>query len=77
MFGKAGEYNNNNKDWQLWQQHSHPIELNNAAITKQKIDYLHDNPVTAGYVSKPQHWLWSSAYDYTGGKGMLDIIFIN
>ena len=77
MFGKAGEYNANNKDWQLWQQHSHPIELNTPAITKQKIDYLHQNPVAAGYVFEPQHWLWSSAYDYAGGKGILDIIFIN
>lgn len=76
MFGSAGKYNSNNKDWQLWQQHSHPIELSNAAITKQRLDYLHNNPVASGYVAEPHHWIWSSAYDYNGGKGLLEIIFI-
>ena len=77
MFGKAGQYNSNNNDWQLWQQHSHPIELSNVDIAKQRLRYLHDNPVTAGFVAQADHWTWSSAYDYAGGKGLVDIIFID
>ena len=76
MLGKAGEYNKNNIDWQLWQQHSHPIELSNQTIMRQRLDYLHNNPVRAGYVSQPEYWLWSSAYDYAGSKGLLDVIFL-
>lgn len=76
VFGKFGLYNSNNIDWQLWQQHSHPIELSNATITKQRLHYLHENPVVAGFVSQADHWIWSSAYDYAGGKGMIDLIFI-
>jgi len=76
MFGKAGQYNSNNKDWQLWQQHSHPIVLDSREKTRQRLDYLHDNPVRAGFVTDAVHWKWSSAYDYAGGKGVLELIFI-
>ncbi|HXS35094.1 MAG TPA: transposase [Flavipsychrobacter sp.] len=76
MFERAGTYNSNNNDFQLWQQHSHPIELSRGELVKQRLDYLHNNPVTAGFVTEPNHWKWSSAYDYSGGKGIVDIILI-
>lgn len=34
---------------------------------KQKLDYLHNNPVTAGIVYQPEHYVYSSAIKYTGG----------
>ncbi len=72
MFERAGKKEGNK--FQLWQPESHPIELSTAEITKQKVDYLHYNPVGAGFVLKPEDWLYSSATDYNGGKGLLDII---
>jgi len=76
MFTNAGSKNGNNRDWQLWQQHNHPIELSTNYIMDQKLQYLHMNPVVAGYVSEAAHWKYSSAIDYLGGKGLLDISFI-
>ena len=73
MFERAGRRNGNNKSWQLWQQHNHPIELSSNAIIDQKLEYLHYNPVTAGYVESPEHWIFSSARDYYGKIGLLDI----
>ncbi|MBI2730528.1 MAG: hypothetical protein HYX40_07240 [Sphingobacteriales bacterium] len=73
----AGKENSNNGNFQLWQQHNHPIALTTPQITHQKLDYLHLNPVASGFVEKPEDWLYSSAKDYyTGKKGMLDIILI-
>ena len=43
---------------------------------QQKLDYIHQNPVKAGYVAEPEHYLYSSAIDYADGKGMIDILFI-
>lgn len=44
---------------------------------QQKLDYIHNNPVEAGFVAKPHHWLYSSALDYAGEKGFLaDICLI-
>ena len=35
------------------------------------------SPVEAGFVTEPQHWKWSSAHDYMGGKqGMIDVIIL-
>ncbi|MEO8771908.1 MAG: hypothetical protein ABI402_17560 [Ferruginibacter sp.] len=64
MFERAGKRNSNNKDFQFWQQDNHPIELSNPAMLKQKLDYLHENPVRAGIVFEPQDYVYSSAVDY-------------
>jgi putative transposase len=37
---------------------------------------VHNNSVEAGFVEQPDEWLWSSARDYCGVKGLLDIKFI-
>ena len=50
----------------------------NENIIHQKLDYLHNNPVTAGFVEKPEDWLYSSAKDYyTGTKGMINLMLID
>lgn len=73
LFRSNGTRNPNNEQYQFWQQDSHPQKLNNWQIMQQKLDYLHYNPVTAGLVEEPQYWLYSSASDYAGGKGLLEI----
>jgi putative transposase len=78
LMERAGKENSNNENFQLWQQDNHPIELTTPAITHQKLDYLHYNPVEAGFVEKPENYLYSSAIDYyTSRKGMIDIILID
>jgi len=36
----------------------------------KKINYVHNNPVEAGIVEKPEHYLYSSAIDYYPYKEM-------
>ncbi|GAA0891656.1 transposase [Fulvivirga kasyanovii] len=76
MMERAGNKNGNNNGWQLWQQHNHPIELSDNKMMEQRLNYLHMNPVVAGFVSEPSYWKYSSALDYSGGKGLLNILFI-
>ncbi len=74
---QAGKYNSNNKDFQFWQQHCHPIELNSNQIIDQKLEYIHLNPVAAGFVDEPESWIYSSARDYAGkSKGLIDLIYV-
>ncbi len=73
IFRNAGQHQGNNKDYQFWQQNNHPIELFSPLVTFQKIDYVHNNPVASGIVSEADHYLHSSARDYLGIKGVLDI----
>ncbi len=73
-FKKAGANNGNNTDHQFWQQHNQPIELWSAQVIQQKIDYIHANPVEAGFVELDHEYLYSSARDYAGSKGLVNVI---
>ncbi|MFD2512238.1 transposase [Pontibacter locisalis] len=73
LMERAGLKNSNIKHRQFWQQHNKPIELWSPTVIDQKIDYIHNNPVEAGFVSEPEHWKYSSAIDFSGGKGVLEI----
>ncbi len=76
MMERAGKKNGNNKGFQLWQQDNHPIELWDNYMSKQKLEYLHQNPVVSGFVSLSQDYVYSSARDYAGEKGLLEIKFL-
>ena len=39
----------------------------------QRLDYLHNNPVASDRVQQPENYLYSSAMDYSGSKGLLAI----
>ena len=74
LFSYAGKNNSNNKDFQFWKQDYHPIELNSANKSKDRLDYLHENPVRSGLVWEPWHYKYSSAIDYyTNEHGLLKI----
>jgi putative transposase len=76
MFKKAAEKSSNVKNYQFWQHNNKPIELWSAKVIEQKADYLHDNPVAAGFVTEAWHWKYSSAIDYADGKGLVAINFL-
>jgi putative transposase len=71
--GSAAINSNNTKD-QFWQQHNNPVELWSHNMIQQKIDYTHNNPVEAGFVENDYEYLYSSARDYCGIKGLVKVI---
>lgn len=76
MFERAGLKNPNNTKYQFWQQHNQPIVLNTKELMQQKLDYIHANPVQAGFADEPHHYPYSSAIDYAGGKGFVEVILL-
>jgi putative transposase len=78
IFKKAGEGNSRNSNYQFWQQDNHPIELFSEDFAAQKLNYLHNNPVTAGIVYKAEEYVYSSAMDYYEGKncGLIKVDFL-
>lgn len=50
IFSFAGKGNNNNKNNQFLRQDYHPVELNTNEKPKQRLVYLHENPVRSGLV---------------------------
>lgn len=59
------------KDYKLWQDGDHAICVDDAFITPQKVDYIHNNPVAAMIEAEPQHYLFSSANVYAGSMQSL------
>jgi REP element-mobilizing transposase RayT len=77
MMQRAGKKKSNNKDFQFWQQHNHPIELISNEMIDQRLEYIHNNPVEAGFVDKPSDWQYSSARDYEGDEGLIEIMHLD
>ncbi|TVR83132.1 MAG: transposase, partial [Chitinophagaceae bacterium] len=52
---------------------NHPVELHNNELFIQRLNYIHQNPVRAGLVAEPEHYLYSSASNYAGILSLLDV----
>jgi REP element-mobilizing transposase RayT len=61
-FRQHGKDNPMNKDNQFWQNMNSPTLLYNNKIIDQKMEYIQQNPVKAGFVVEPFDWLYSSAH---------------
>lgn len=59
--------------YQVWQEGYHPKQISTEKMLHQKINYVHFNPVKRGYMDKPEDWRYSSARDYSGGNGFINI----
>jgi REP element-mobilizing transposase RayT len=73
LFRKAANIRSNVLYYQFWQHHNKPIELWSTKVIKQKIDYIHKNPVVAGFVTTEVEWKYSSARFYAGEQTVLEI----
>ncbi len=61
------------RDYQFWQEGIHPILIQNEAMMRQKLEYMHGNPIRRGYVDEPAAWRYSSARNYSGLAGVLEV----
>ena len=59
--------------YQFWEEGSHPQRIETEHVMRQKLDDIHQNPVKRGFVDLPEHWRWSSAGDYAGLPGLIDV----
>jgi REP element-mobilizing transposase RayT len=59
--------------YQFWQEGVHPELIQGEYMMRQKIEYIHQNPVKRGYVDAAEHWRYSSARDYAGVPGLLEV----
>jgi REP element-mobilizing transposase RayT len=61
-------------EYQVWEEGSKPKQIGDAEMMVQKLEYVHNNPVKRGYVDDPVHWRYSSARNYAGLPGLIDVI---
>jgi REP element-mobilizing transposase RayT len=61
------------RQYQLWHEGNHPKMIDSEAMMRQKLEYIHDNPVKRGYVDDPTHWRYSSARNYAGMPSLVSV----
>jgi putative transposase len=61
------------RSYQVWQEGSHPQQIQNHDMMRQKLEYMHLNPVERGYVDDAIHWRHSSARNYAGMPGLFPV----
>ena len=50
---------------QFWQKRFYDFNVYSAAKRREKLEYMHRNPVTRGLVKDPKDWVWSSYSSYS------------
>ncbi len=63
-----------NSQYQVWTHENHAISVSSQEFFRQKLDYIHKNPVRAGWVEKEEDYTYSSAAAlYTGKKAQIPL----
>jgi putative transposase len=65
-----------NKEFKLWQDGYFALPVLSHQDAEIKLNYVHNNPVKAEIVYSPEDYLYSSARDYAGEKGLIEIEFL-
>jgi len=76
QFKQAAAQTSNVNKYQFWRHDNKPIELWSNKVIAQKINYIHNNPVKAGLVYRPEDYVYSSDRDYSGKKGLLNGVIV-
>jgi hypothetical protein len=76
LFEFSAKQHKRNEKYQLWTHENHAEFVYSEKFMQQKINYIHDNPVRAGIVAKPEDSVYSSAGSYAGMKGLLDVDYV-
>jgi REP element-mobilizing transposase RayT len=73
LFGYFAKGSNRNEHYKFWTNNNHPEAIYSADFLMTKLQYIHENPVRAGWVTNPENYLYSSASNYVTGSGIFQI----
>ncbi len=60
-------------NYKFWIDGLHAVAIESNHFFEQKLNNIHQNPVEAMIVEEPEEYLFSSARDYAGRKGLVKI----
>ena len=66
LFKLRGETRERNHKHSVWQHHPDSLEIFGEDTSRQKVEYIHQNPVRAGFVDDPLDYRFSSARQWAG-----------
>ena len=74
LFEFSAKQHKRNEKHQVWTHENHAEIVYSNQFMDSKINYIHENPIRAGIVEKEEDYLYSSARNYAGLDGMLEVI---
>ena len=74
---KACEHLKREQNYKVWQDGYHAKLVETNWFIKQKVDYIHNNPVKDKTVSLPEDYYFSSARNYAGLDNDLEVIMLD
>ena len=72
-FRKSCEHLKRNQEYKVWQNGYHAEIVSSNYFIKQKIDYIHNNPVKDKIVTLPEDYYFSSARNYAHLSNDLEV----
>ncbi len=73
IFQYHAKFNKRVKEIQFWTHENHAVELSTKDRLITRLNYIHNNPVRAGIVANPEDYLYSSAGNFAGLDGIIEI----
>ena len=73
IFGFCAKQHKRNEQYQIWTHENHAEIVYSNDFMNQKIKYIHENPVHAGIVERAEDYLYSSARNYAGLEGLIEV----
>lgn len=73
IFAYHANSNKRSGDMQFWTHENHAVELFRHEMIESRMNYIHENPVRSGIVEKPEDYMYSSARNYSGLKGLIEV----
>ena len=76
-FQKACQHLKREQQFKVWQDGYHAELVETNLFIKQKVNYIHNNPVKDKIVNEPEEYYFSSARNYAGLENELDVIMLD
>ena len=73
MFQDSCSHLKRNQTFKVWQTGYHAVLVESQKFVNQKVNYIHKNPVVDRIVDEPWEYVFSSARDYIGEKGLVKV----
>ncbi len=76
-FEQACAHLKRDQSYKVWQDGYHAEIIETNWFIKQKVNYIHNNPVKEKVVSSPEDYYFSSARNYAGLENELDVVMLD
>lgn len=75
-FKTSCEHLSREQNFKVWQDGCHAEEIFSNKWIREKINYIHQNPIKQKIVTEPEHYYFSSARNYAELDNTLDVFVV-